>query len=89
MDKIEDLHGHIFKVKDYNILPKETKTIFNESENKSLQSNRLINGFSSFILVSYEGKWAALEYCTDYLIVWLLNLIEYKPKNDIRWKKEK
>lgn len=83
---IEDLHGHIFEVIDYQILPKDEPVfpIISKGEKHSLQSDIITH--DGFILAEYEGSYMMNMYANGYRILGLLKLIKYNYKNDIRWK---
>lgn len=85
MNKICDLHGHIFKIKDWNIIPKDEKflPLIENGEHDSLQSDR--NTHQSFILASHKGIYKMSMYSrSGFRFKADLELLEYKKENDIR-----
>lgn len=86
---IKDLHGHTFKVVDYNLLPLSCKNfpIINEKENLSLQSDTQIKRLNSFILAEYNDTYYALYNLDNYKVLCILKLIEYNKEKDIRYGK--
>lgn len=83
--KIEDLHGHIFKVKGNRDLFKKVPIAFNE--NFIFNTDRITGDY--FILVEMpDNKWDAifrLGKAWDYLYLRVsLELVDTKPSNDIR-----
>lgn len=83
--KIEDLHGHTFIAEDYSLsitLPptKGARLIYT--------SDRL--SMDDFILIKYgDNDYGYIFYANTVYIHGKLKLVEYNPKNDIRYAKEK
>lgn len=84
---IEDLHGHVFKVVDYNLLPLDVfikQPTIHEGEKVSLHRNVLEDGIDPITVIEYNGDFRVCVLTEYYCIVYKVVLVAYKSKNDIR-----
>lgn len=81
---IKDLHGHIFKVTDWYIVPDDNIfPLIQKGEHLSLQTDRETQ--NGFILSVFGNQYRMSMYsCSGFRFNADLELIEYKKENDIR-----
>lgn len=87
---VEDLHGNIFEVIDSTLREVEKpqfryETVIHEDEELILTKD-LITG-QTFNLARYGCKYGFMFYSNGLFYMGEFKLLGYKPKNDVRGKK--